>query len=66
MINFCKKRYKKKIYHFYIKILKILTFKMQYYSSFYTIQFISKKKRQKLIDKIANSLNWGGAFYGRE
>ena len=32
-------------------------------SSFYTIQFISPKKRQTLINKIFKELNWGGAFF---
>ena len=30
--------------------------------SYYTIQFIHPKLRQQLIDKIYESLNWGGAF----
>ena len=30
--------------------------------SFFTIQFIHPKHRQKLINKIYESLNWGGAF----
>jgi tRNA (cmo5U34)-methyltransferase len=30
--------------------------------SYYTIQFIHPKLRQKLIDKIYDSLEWGGAF----
>jgi len=30
--------------------------------SFFTIQFIQTKHRQDLINKIYNSLNWGGAF----
>ena len=30
--------------------------------SYYTIQFISPKNRQSIIDKIYKSLNWGGAF----
>ncbi len=30
--------------------------------SYYTIQFIHPKLRQQLIDKIYNTLNWGGAF----
>jgi len=30
--------------------------------SYYTIQFIHPKLRQQLINKIYNSLNWGGAF----
>jgi len=32
-------------------------------SSFYTIQFISPKKRQFIINKIYKNLNWGGAFF---
>lgn len=32
-------------------------------SSFYTLQFISPKHRQEVINKIYNSLNWGGAFF---
>ncbi len=31
-------------------------------TSYYTIQFIHPKLRQQLIDKIYESLNWGGAF----
>ena len=30
--------------------------------AYYTIQFIRPKERQRLIDKIYSSLNWGGAF----
>ncbi len=30
--------------------------------SYYTIQFIHPKLRQELINKIYESLNWGGAF----
>ncbi|MDC1047416.1 methyltransferase domain-containing protein [Alphaproteobacteria bacterium] len=30
--------------------------------SYYTIQFIKPKHRQKLIDKIYNNLEWGGGF----
>ena len=30
--------------------------------SYYTIQFISSKFRQKILNNIYNSLNWGGAF----
>ena len=30
--------------------------------SYYTVQFIHPKLRQQLIDKIYESLNWGGAF----
>tara|TARA_Y100000589_G_scaffold118994_1_gene113237 strand:+ start:12378 stop:13076 length:699 start_codon:yes stop_codon:yes gene_type:complete len=31
-------------------------------SSYYTIQFINPQYRQKLINKIFESLNWGGGF----
>tara|TARA_B100002003_G_scaffold184831_1_gene173218 strand:- start:183 stop:635 length:453 start_codon:yes stop_codon:yes gene_type:complete len=30
--------------------------------SYYTVQFIPPRLRQTLINKIYNSLNWGGAF----
>ena len=32
-------------------------------TSNYTIQFINPKRRQLLINKIFNELNWGGAFF---
>ena len=32
-------------------------------SSFYSMQFISPKKRQNIINKIYKDLNWGGAFF---
>lgn len=31
--------------------------------SYYTMQFIRPRNRQQMIDKIYNSLNWGGAFF---
>ena len=36
--------------------------KNDYITSFFTIQFIEQKHRQVLINKIFQSLNWGGAF----
>jgi len=30
--------------------------------AYYTIQFIPPRRRQLIIDKIYQSLNWGGAF----
>ena len=30
--------------------------------SYYTVQFVPPKQRQKLINKIYESLNWGGGF----
>ncbi len=65
MIKYCKKKNKKKKN---ISFHKQDVFKKKLdnsciISSFYTIQFISPKKRQALIDKIYKSLNWGGAFF---
>ena len=65
MIKFCKKKNKNK------KNIKFINRKIEDYklrkcciiSSFYTIQFISPKKRQELINKIFRGLNWGGAFF---
>ena len=31
--------------------------------SYYTLQFINPKHRQKVLNKIYKSLNWGGAFF---
>ena len=50
-----------------IKILNndIIKFKLKKCNlviSYYTIQFIHPSHRQKIFDKIYNSLNWGGAF----
>tara|TARA_B100000029_G_C17541102_1_gene946771 strand:- start:387 stop:1166 length:780 start_codon:yes stop_codon:yes gene_type:complete len=65
MIKFCKKKYKnKKNLFFYEKdITKVDLSKSCIISSFYTIQFVSPKKRQTLINKIYKGLNWGGAFF---
>ena len=64
MVNFCKKEYKsKKIFFTYKDILKTDLSGSCIISSFYTIQFISPKKRQTIINKIYKSLNWGGAFF---
>ena len=64
MVNFCKKKYKeKKIKFFFKDIEKVNLSSSCIISSFYTIQFISPKKRQKIINKIFKSLNWGGAFF---
>ena len=65
MISFCKKKYKskKKLKFLHKDIEKINMKSSCIISSFYTIQFISPKKRQKIINKIYKSLNWGGAFF---
>ncbi len=43
-------------------ITKINLKEISFISSFYTIQFIRPSKRQKLFDKIFDSLIWGGGF----
>jgi tRNA (cmo5U34)-methyltransferase len=40
----------------------IILEKSDFIVSYYTVQFIHPKLRQQLINKIYNSLNWGGAF----
>jgi len=66
MIKFCKKKIKKNYKN--LKFIYGDVFKKDLdnsciISSFYTIQFISQKKRQILINKIYKGLNWGGAFF---
>ena len=68
MIAFAKKQQKQE--NIATKKLKFLTDDVVNYNldssdliiSFFTVQFIHPKHRQVLIDKIFNSLNWGGAF----
>jgi tRNA (cmo5U34)-methyltransferase len=66
MINVAKKKIKKKKKHnIYLKsqnIIKANLKKSDIIISYYTIQFIRPKYRQFLINRIYNSLNWGGAF----
>ena len=63
MINFCKKIYFKTIDFQKRRCDEDEYEKSCIISSFYTIQFISPKKRQNLIDKIYKSLNWGERFF---
>jgi tRNA (cmo5U34)-methyltransferase len=65
MIRFCKKEYngKKDLIFKNQDIMKFDLSGSCIISSFYTIQFISPKKRQILINKIYKNLNWGGAFF---
>ncbi len=59
-----KKKPKEKNIKFKKKDINNINFKNScLISSFYTIQFISPKKRQTLINKIYKNLNWGGAFF---
>jgi tRNA (cmo5U34)-methyltransferase len=66
MIKYCKKKNKKNINFFNENILNYNLSNTCIISSLYTIQFISPKKRQALINKIFKSLNWGGAFFMAE
>lgn len=64
MIKFSKKKNSKNKIDFFVKDVNKINFKNScIVSSFYTIQFISTSKRQKLINKIYKGLNWGGAFF---
>ena len=64
MVNFCKKKYKKKNLSFLYKNIENYNFpKCSIISSFYTIQFISKN-RQKLIEKYLSHLIGGSFFHG--
>ena len=66
MINLAnKKKEKLKIENVDFAIDDIVQTQLQksdFISSYYTIQFIRPSQRQLLLDKIYNSLNWGGAF----
>lgn len=65
MIRFCKSKNKNKknLKFIHGDIFKKSIKNSCIISSFYTIQFISQKKRQTLINKIYKNLNWGGAFF---
>ena len=63
MINYAKKRYKKKNIKFINESVK--DFKFEKYDlilSIYTIQFIETRYRQLIFNKIYKNLNWGGGF----
>ena len=65
MIKHCNKKSKKNKQISFLK-KDIMSYKVKnccIISSFYTIQFISPKDRQKIINKIFEALNWGGAFF---
>ena len=44
------------------KIEKLKLKKASFITSYYTIQFLHPSTRQKVFNKIFNSLNWGGGF----
>ena len=66
MLKFCKKNIKKNnVSNISVKKsdIKLINLKKNnLIISYYTMQFIHPSFRQKIFDKIYNSLNWGGAF----
>jgi len=62
MINKAKRTNNKSIKFSQTKLEKIKFKKSDLIISLYTIQFVQPKFRQKLFDKIYDSLNWGGAL----
>ena len=66
MVEFSKKNIKSKkiknIKVLYKDIAKYKFKKSNLIISYYTIQFVNPAYRQKLIDNIFDTLNWGGAF----
>ncbi len=64
MISYAKKKNQKKNITYLLRDINNMNFKKSdLIISFYTIQFIKQKFRQKLINKIYKSLNWGGGFF---
>jgi len=64
MVNFANKKNKMKNLKFrYADILKMKFQKSDVIIMYYTLQFVRPSERQKLIDKIYKSLNWGGALF---
>ena len=65
MIKYAKKKSKKyKNLHYICKdVTKTKFKKSNCFISYYTIQFIPQKNRQKLINTIYDSLEWGGGFF---
>ncbi len=63
MFQYAKKNIKKRKIKLLNKdVSKIALKKSNFIISYYTLQFINPSQRQKIIKKIYNSLNWGGAF----
>ena len=65
MLHIAKKKLKKSKSKITLKcadLSKIKFKKSDLITSYYTIQFMKPKYRQALINKIYQSLNWGGAF----
>jgi tRNA (cmo5U34)-methyltransferase len=63
MVNKANNLYKSNNLSFECKDINTFEFeKSDLIIAYYTVQFIHPKHRQELINKIYNSLNWGGAF----
>ena len=62
MIKFAKKKKLKSTKFIMQDVLKSNFKNADLIVSSYSLQFIAPKNRQKLVDKIYKSLNWGGAF----
>jgi tRNA (cmo5U34)-methyltransferase len=63
MINLAKEKYSHPNLSFvYADVLEYPFEPSDFISSYYVVQFIRPSQRQQLIDKIYQSLNWGGAF----
>ena len=63
MVDNAKKRYKMQNLSFeYADVLEYSFEPSDLITSYYVVQFIRPSQRQILIDKIYESLNWGGAF----
>ncbi len=63
MVDSAKKRYKMQNLSFeYADVLEYNFEPTDFITSYYVVQFIRPSQRQLLIDKIYQSLNWGGAF----
>lgn len=67
MIKFAKKNSRQKNITYLLKDINKQKFlKSDFVISFYTLQFIKQKYRQKIINNIYKSLNWGGGFFFAE
>jgi tRNA (cmo5U34)-methyltransferase len=63
MVESAKSRYKMQNLSFeYADVLEYSFEPSDFITSYYVVQFIRPSQRQLLIDKIYQSLNWGGAF----
>ena len=63
MYEFAKNRYENPNLKFICEDVNLYDFeKSDLFVSYYTVQFIHPKQRQTLINKIYESLEWGGAF----